>query len=66
MISFKLLENWGYDGFMTHTKRVSEFYRERRDVFERAMKKHLDGFAEWNTPEAGMFFWCVPALVAIA
>ena len=45
---------------MTHTKRVSEFYRERRDVFERAMKKHLDGLAEWNTPEAGMFFWCVP------
>ncbi|KAF8715319.1 hypothetical protein AX14_012622 [Amanita brunnescens Koide BX004] len=57
MITLKLLENWGYDGFLTHTKRVSEFYREKRDVFERAMKKYLDGLAEWNTPEAGMFFW---------
>ncbi|KAK2459881.1 hypothetical protein APHAL10511_008081 [Amanita phalloides] len=57
VITFKLLENWGYDGFLAHTKRVSEFYREKRDVFERAMKKYLDGLAEWNTPEAGMFFW---------
>ena len=63
MITFKLLENWGYEGFFTHTKHVSEFYREKRDVFERAMKKHLDGLAVWNTPEAGMFFWCVPALI---
>ena len=31
----------------------------KRDVFESAMKKHLSGLAEWNTPEAGMFFWCV-------
>jgi tryptophan aminotransferase len=21
------------------------------------MKKNLDGLAEWNTPEAGLFFW---------
>jgi tryptophan aminotransferase len=21
------------------------------------MKKHLDGLAEWDTPQAGMFFW---------
>jgi len=57
MITFKLLENWGHEGFFTHTKHVSEFYRGKRDVFERAMKKHLDGLAVWNTPEAGMFFW---------
>ena len=24
------------------------------------MKKHLDGLAQWDTPEAGMFFWFVP------
>jgi tryptophan aminotransferase len=44
---------------MKHTETVANFYRKKRDVFESAMKKHLSGLAEWNTPEAGMFFWCV-------
>ncbi|KAF9001590.1 pyridoxal phosphate-dependent transferase [Cyathus striatus] len=52
-----LLESWGYDGFVRHTERVSAFYREKRDVFEKAMKKYLNGLAEWVSPEAGMFFW---------
>lgn len=56
-ITLALLENWGYDEFYTHTRVVSEFYREKRDVFEKAMRTHLDGLAEWSTPEAGMFFW---------
>jgi len=56
-ITFTLLDSWGYDGFMKHTETVANFYRKKRDVFESAMKKHLSGLAEWNTPEAGMFFW---------
>lgn len=36
---------------------VSNFYRQKRDVFERALNTHLDGLAEWVTPEAGMFVW---------
>ncbi|KAF8181268.1 PLP-dependent transferase [Pholiota molesta] len=56
-IVFKLLESWGHDGFMTHTHNVAAFYQEKRDIFERAMKRHLSGLAEWETPEAGMFFW---------
>ena len=36
---------------------VSDFYRAKRDVFEAAMHRHLDGLAQWDTPEAGMFFW---------
>ncbi|EDR05824.1 uncharacterized protein LACBIDRAFT_191053 [Laccaria bicolor S238N-H82] len=56
-ITFTLLDSWGYDGFIKHTENVANFYREKRDVFEAAMKKHLSGLAEWNTPEAGMFFW---------
>lgn len=59
MIVFKLLESWGFAGFKAHTERVSEFYRGKRDVFERAMHVHLAGLAEWTSPEAGMFFWCV-------
>lgn len=61
-VTLALLENWGYDGFYAHIEAVSEFYREKRDVFEKAMRTHLDGLAEWTTPEAGMFFWYVPEI----
>ncbi|KAK7027257.1 hypothetical protein VNI00_015346 [Paramarasmius palmivorus] len=57
MLSLKLLEKWGYDGFLTHTQGVSAFYGAKRDVFEQAMEKHLKGLCEWVRPEAGMFFW---------
>ncbi|KAF9057876.1 pyridoxal phosphate-dependent transferase [Panaeolus papilionaceus] len=57
MIAFKLLNAWGHKGFITHTERVSAFYREKRDMFEAAMHQHLTGLAEWTTPEAGMFVW---------
>ncbi|GBE87948.1 Aminotransferase tdiD [Sparassis crispa] len=57
IIAFSLLDSWGYDGFRTHTQNVSRFYREKRDMFERALQRHLAGLAEWNTPEAGMFYW---------
>ena len=57
--SMHKLLNWL---FKKHTLTVSEFYRGKRDVFERLMKKHLDGLAQWDTPEAGMFFWCAHRL----
>lgn len=56
-VAFTLLSTWGYEGFATHVHKVSEFYRERRDTFEKAMQTHLHGLAEWVTPEAGLFFW---------
>lgn len=59
MIALKVLSTWGYDGFTAHAVRVADFYRAKRDVFEAAMQRHLAGLAEWTTPEAGMFFWCV-------
>ncbi|KAG6827876.1 hypothetical protein H0H92_010145 [Tricholoma furcatifolium] len=57
VIVFKLLQAWGFEAFIKHTEKVSNFYREKRDVFEAAMKRHLSGLAEWDSPEAGMFFW---------
>lgn len=54
-----LVEEWGYEGFFKHTEAVAEFYKEKRDAFEKAMQAHLGGLAEWRTPEAGMFFWYV-------
>ncbi|GJJ07751.1 hypothetical protein Clacol_001956 [Clathrus columnatus] len=56
-IVFSLLSDWGYDGFGKHIEHVSQFYRSKRDVFQSAMKRHLDGLAEWEVPVAGMFFW---------
>ncbi|KAF4613657.1 hypothetical protein D9613_007469 [Agrocybe pediades] len=56
-IVYKLLDSWTYEGFRTHTEMVSEFYRQKRDVFESAMRKYLTGLAEWSQPEAGLFFW---------
>ncbi|KAJ3503955.1 hypothetical protein NLJ89_g8202 [Agrocybe chaxingu] len=57
LIIFRLLDSWGYDGFAAHVQRVGQFYKEKRDIFERAMRKHLTGLVEWTSPEAGMFLW---------
>ncbi|EGN98737.1 hypothetical protein SERLA73DRAFT_181360 [Serpula lacrymans var. lacrymans S7.3] len=57
VVTLALVKSWGYDNFILHTERVSQFYREKRDIFEAALRRHLDGLVQWETPEAGMFFW---------
>ncbi|OBZ66161.1 Kynurenine/alpha-aminoadipate aminotransferase, mitochondrial [Grifola frondosa] len=57
LLAVRLLQTWGHAGFQTHTARVAQFYRAKRDVFERLLRTHLAGLVEWTTPEAGMFFW---------
>ncbi|PPQ71676.1 hypothetical protein CVT24_007829 [Panaeolus cyanescens] len=57
VIVFKLLDSWGYKAFIEHTNRAAALYRDRRDMFEEAMREHLTGLAEWTPPEAGMFLW---------
>ncbi|GAA5877268.1 hypothetical protein JCM16303_006222 [Sporobolomyces ruberrimus] len=52
-----LLNKWGLDGFLAHTRRVAAFYKEKRDMFERVAHKHLDGLATWVTPDSGMFLF---------
>ena len=56
-IILTLLRSWGRQGFLDHVQKVAAFYRAKRDAFEAAMRRHLHDMAEWNTPEAGMFFW---------
>jgi len=56
-IVYKLLDQWGIDGFLRHTEKVAAFYRRKRDVFESAMQRHLSGVAQWSPPQAGMFYW---------
>ncbi|KAF5335920.1 hypothetical protein D9758_018327 [Tetrapyrgos nigripes] len=57
VIAHALLKKWGNDGFDSHVRSASEFYRKKRDTFEDAMNKHLKELARWERPEAGMFFW---------
>lgn len=57
MMVYALLRQWGPEGLLEHCRNVSEFYRERRDMFEAAAKKHLSGVAEWVSPVAGMFLY---------
>ncbi|GAA5985202.1 hypothetical protein JCM5350_004271 [Sporobolomyces pararoseus] len=52
-----LLNKWGLQGFLNHTKRVAAFYKSKRDMFEKIAHKHLDGLATWVTPGAGMFLF---------
>jgi tryptophan aminotransferase len=54
---YKLLKNWGVDGFLSHSDAVAAFYAERREKFEFFARKHLDGLADWVSPVAGMFLW---------
>ncbi|KAK0450426.1 pyridoxal phosphate-dependent transferase [Desarmillaria tabescens] len=57
MVVLKLLQSWGTSGFLTHAAGVAEYYRRKRDVFETYLNKHLTGLAQWNTPNAAMFYW---------
>jgi kynurenine/2-aminoadipate aminotransferase len=52
-----ILESMGMSGLLEHTKKISEFYRDRMHIFLKLVEKHLTGLAEWNPPAAGMFFW---------
>lgn len=36
---------------------LASFYRKRRDAFDAALRRHLGGLAEWETPAGGLFFW---------
>jgi tryptophan aminotransferase len=59
VLAIAVLRRWGHAGFFAHTARISQFYRQKRDAFEAAMRRHLADIAEWASPEAGMFMWCV-------
>ncbi|KAG8960043.1 hypothetical protein FRC03_007120 [Tulasnella sp. 419] len=57
VMAHALLQKWGYDGFRKHCDGISQIYRNRRDIFEAALRRHMTGLAEWTSPVAGMFVW---------
>jgi 2-aminoadipate transaminase len=36
---------------------LAQTYRQRRDVFDAALKRHLGTLASWQIPPGGLFFW---------
>lgn len=36
---------------------LAEHYRQRRDGFEAALRRHFADLAVWQTPPGGLFFW---------
>eukprot|EP01112_Ceratiomyxa_fruticulosa_P024360 TRINITY_DN996_c0_g1_i1.p1 TRINITY_DN996_c0_g1~~TRINITY_DN996_c0_g1_i1.p1 ORF type:complete len:501 (-),score=122.09 TRINITY_DN996_c0_g1_i1:88-1389(-) len=56
-LALALLEKWGIEGWTSHLHFVQNFYKQRRDSFLEAAKRHLEGLAEWSVPHAGMFVW---------
>jgi len=36
---------------------LAQTYRQRRDAFDAALKRHLGALASWQTPPGGLFFW---------
>jgi DNA-binding transcriptional MocR family regulator len=36
---------------------LAERYRQRRDAFEAALRRHFADLASWQTPPGGLFFW---------
>jgi DNA-binding transcriptional MocR family regulator len=50
----QVLEDPGRAQRMT---RVVNTYRAKRDAFAESMTRHLNGFADWEAPVGGLFFW---------
>ncbi|CAN7364103.1 PLP-dependent aminotransferase family protein [Phenylobacterium sp. LjRoot219] len=36
---------------------VVESYRQKRDAFDAALRRHLGDVADWRSPPGGLFFW---------
>jgi len=36
---------------------LAQRYRQRRDAFEDALRRHFGDLASWRTPPGGLFFW---------
>jgi len=65
VITSKLIEQWGHEGFFNHIDQVEQFYKKRRDRMCEAADKHLKGVCEYSVPLGGMFLWIkVPELTS--
>ncbi|PVZ54844.1 GntR family transcriptional regulator [Pseudomonas sp. B1(2018)] len=47
----------GTEKYQQHRSELRDFYRVRRDAFQRALQTHFSDLANWNEPQGGLFFW---------
>uniref|UniRef100_UPI00358EF8C8 kynurenine/alpha-aminoadipate aminotransferase, mitochondrial n=1 Tax=Myxine glutinosa TaxID=7769 RepID=UPI00358EF8C8 len=57
VLVLQLLQIWGLEGFLEYTNKVSDFYQGQRDLMMESAHRWLNGLAEWNNPQGGMFLW---------
>ncbi|KAL0134558.1 hypothetical protein PUN28_001387 [Cardiocondyla obscurior] len=57
VLMYKLLEIWGFNGFMKHCMHLRRYYKERRDIMSALAHKHLNGLVDFNIPKGGFFLW---------
>ncbi|KAK4884051.1 hypothetical protein RN001_000322 [Aquatica leii] len=57
VLTYNLLNNWGFEKLLSHFESVRNYYKARRDVTLAAMDRHLKGLCEWTVPNGGMFVW---------
>jgi len=56
-IVFRLLNEYGQEGFLKRGESVAKFYENRCNTMLRAAERHLTGVVEWKNPSGGMFLW---------
>lgn len=61
LLVYKMLKEWGQDGWMDWVRNLRDEYQERRDLMISALSDHceVDGerVLEFEPPKAGMFVW---------
>lgn len=57
VLTYNLLQNWGFEKLLEHFASVRGYYKARRDLTLAAMERHLKGLCDWTIPAGGMFVW---------
>jgi 2-aminoadipate transaminase len=52
-----VLEQMNDSGYHARLIELAHRYRQRRDAFEAALRRHFGALASWRTPPGGLFFW---------
>lgn len=52
-----VLQQLNDPAYSMRLQELAEQYRQRRDGFEAALRRHFADLANWKTPPGGLFFW---------
>lgn len=54
---FHYLEGIGFEGFLTHIKKVSGYYKDKMEYTASLLDEHLGNYATFSRPDSGLFIW---------